>query len=143
MEQVIVIALIMLLGIALVLGIVIPIFKNHSNVSDGIVNYDAMMRKFVYKVPFSKQEILRILQEHRDVDELSCEFQMERSVVKISEYYSNREYFFTVQECDGYSILRLDQVSSMSMQGHVPYKLNPFMVEKLNAQLLPFDQYGA
>jgi len=27
------------------------------------------------------------------------------------------------------------------MQSHVPYKLNPFLVNKLQAQIVPFSQY--
>ena len=42
-----------LILIPLVLIIVIPIYKNHKKATNGIMNYDDTIRKFVYKVPFS------------------------------------------------------------------------------------------
>jgi len=30
----------------------------------------------------------------------------------------------------------------IGMQSHLPYKLNPFFVSKLQAEIVPFSQYG-
>ncbi len=124
-----------------VLCIIIPIYKNHSKVTDSIINHDSTMRKFVYKINFSNQEIISLLNTKSDVDELSCTFDFDKSVIRFSQYSSHRDYYFRVQECDGYSILRLEQVALVGMQSHVPYKLNPFMVSKLQAEIIPFSQY--
>ena len=35
-----------LILIPLVLGIIIPVYKNHSSVTGGIINYDSTMKKF-------------------------------------------------------------------------------------------------
>ena len=58
-----------------------------------------------------------------------------------SEYESSRKYSFEIQECEGFSILRLSQISLIEMQSHIPYKLNPFLIKKLNAQIVPFAEY--
>ena len=128
--------------IPLVLGIIIPIHKDHSKVTGGIINYDSTMRKFVYKIDLSSQEIINLLNTKNDVDELSCAFDFEKSVIRFSEYGSHRDYYFQVQECSDFSILRLEQVALIGMKSYVPYKLNPLIVSKLQAEIVPFSQYG-
>ncbi len=128
--------------IPLVFGIIIPIYKKHSSVTGGIINYDSGMRKFVYKVNLSYQQVVDLLNTKNDVDELSCAFDFEKSVIRFSGYGSHRDYYFQVQECSDFSILRLEQVALIGMQSHVPYKLNPFIVGKLQAEIVPFSQYG-
>lgn len=125
----------------LVLGMIIPIYKEHSKVTGGIINYDSAMRKFVYKIYLSSQEIIDLLNTKNDIDELSCAFDFEKSVIRFSEYGSHRDYYFQLQECGDFSILRLEQVALIGMKSHVPYKLNPFMVSKLQAEIVPFFQY--
>ena len=127
--------------IPLVLGIIIPIYKNHSKVTGGIINYDSTMRKFVYKINLSSQEIVDLLNTKNDIDELSCTFDFEKSVIRFSDYGSHRDYYFKIQECSDFSVLRLEKVDLIGMQSHVPYKLNPFIVSKLRAEIVPFSQY--
>ncbi len=127
----------------LVLGIILPIYKKHKEVSDGIINYDSTMRKFVYKVNYPSEEILNLLVTKNDADELTCEINFEKAILKFSEYGSSREYYYNIQECNGFSIIRFEQVALIGMSSHVPYKLNPFMVQKLQAEIIPYSQYGA
>ena len=126
----------------LVLGILIPIYRDHNKVTGGIINYDSTMRKYVYKIYLSNREIVNLLNTKNGVDELSCAFDFKKSIIRFSEYGSHRDYYFSVQECGDFSILRLEQVSSIGMRSHVPYKLNPFIVSKLQAEIVPFSQYG-
>ena len=128
--------------IPLVLGIIIPIYKNHSKVTGGIINYDSSMRKFVYKVNLSHQQMVDLLNTKNDADELSCTFDFDKAIIRFSEYGSHRNYYFQIQEYSGFSILKLEQVELIGMSSHVPYKLNPFIVNKLQAEIVPFSQYG-
>ena len=128
--------------IPLVLGIIIPIYKKHHRVTGGIVNYDSTMRKFVYKINLSYQQIVDLLNTKNDVDELSCTFDSGKAIIRFSDYGSHRDYYFQVQEFDGFSILWLEQVALIGMQSHIPYKLNPFFVSKLHAEIVPFSQYS-
>ena len=100
------------------------------------------MRKFVYKINLSRQEIIDLLNAKNVIDELSCSFDLEKSVIRFFEYGSHRDYYFKIQECSDFSILRLEQVALLGMQSSVPYKLNPFIVSKLQAEIVPFSQYG-
>ena len=133
------VAFFFLLLIPLVLAITIPTYKNHYKATSNVVNYDSMMRKFVYKVCMSSEQLINELKNTTDIDELSCDFDHEISVIKFSEYGSQKEYYFQIQECDGFSILRLEQVTLLGMQSHIPYKLNPFLVSKLQAEIIPFS----
>lgn len=142
MEIIIWVILLFVIVIPLILGYTLPIYKNHYKTTAGVINYDSAMRKFVYKVYFSKEEIIISLKRKNDIDELSCTFDFERSVIRFSEYGSSREYYFEIQECDGFSILRLNQVSLIGMKSSVPFKLNPFLVSKINAEIIPFSLYG-
>ena len=126
----------------LVLGISIPIYKRHYKATGSNINYDATMRKFVYKVNLSGEDIINVLKIKNDIDELSCTFDFDRSVIKFSEYGSYRKYFFQIQECNGFSILRLKQVEVLGMSSWLPFKLNPFIVSKLQAEIIPYSKYG-
>ncbi len=125
----------------LAFGTIIPMHKEHEKVSNGIINYDSVMRKFVYKVYLSRQEVITLLKSKNETDELTCTFNDDETIIKISEYGSNRKYYFQVQELNGFSLLKLEQVSVIGMQSWVPFKLNPFLVKKLNAEIVPFSQH--
>ncbi len=127
---------------ALVLGIIIPIYKNHKKISNGIINYDSTMRRFVYKVNLSRQEVIKLLKTKNEVDELICSFNDDETIITIAEYSSNRKYYFEVREYKEYSILRLEQIALIGTQSWVSYKLNPFISSKLQAEIIPFSQYG-
>lgn len=128
--------------IPLVLGITIPIYKNHISVTGGIINYDSTMRKFVYKINLSYQQVVDLLNTKNDVDELSCTFDFDKAIIRFSEYGSHRDFYFQIQKCSDFFILKLEQVELIGTKSHVPYKLNPFFVSKLQAEIIPFSQYG-
>lgn len=128
--------------VSLFLVMIIPIYKSHNNVTGGTINYDSAMRKFVYKVNLSGEDIISLLKTKNDADELACDFDLDKSVIKFTEYSSYRKYFFQIKEYNGFSVLRLEQVELIGMQSHIPYKLNPFMASKLKAEIIPFSQHG-
>lgn len=134
--------------ILIILGVTIPMFKRHRKATGGIVNYDAAMRKFVYKINLRCDEFVELLTDGSDgcidvdIDALSCTVDPGGSVIRFSEYGADKEYRFRIQEYDGFSVLRLEQVALLGMQSSIPYKLNPFMVHKLQAEIVPFSEYG-
>ena len=100
-----------LLMIPLVLGIIIPTIRSHRKTTGKTVNYDAMMRVFMYRIQMSEEAIINTLKAKSSMDELSCEFDFERSIVKISEYGSSRDYYYTIQTYDVYSVLILAKIA--------------------------------
>lgn len=129
-----------LILIPLVLGMIIPIYKKHHETTNGIINYDPYMRKFIYKVNLSKEQIIGILNTKNATDELVCKVCYEESSIEFSEYGSSKKYYYSIQEYRGFSILRLEQAAWIGTKSYIPYKLNPFMVKKLQAELIPFSQ---
>ena len=115
--------------------------KEHRKTVKDCINYDAMMQKFVYEVPMSKNEIIRTLQMAKDIDELKCTFDFELSIIDFEEFGSHLEYYYQIEERADFSVLRLRRVKTIERNGYVPYKLNPFLSSKLNARIVPFDWY--
>lgn len=124
------------------LGIILPIYKSHRKATGGIINYDASMRKFVYGINLSRDDIIHSLSLKNVFDELYCTFDFDESMIRFSEENSHRDYYFQIQECNGFSILRLKQVALIGESSLVPYKLNQFMVSKLQAEIIPYSLYG-
>lgn len=135
-------AIIIFVIVFLVSGISIPIYKKHKKVTGDIINYDVTMRKFVYKVNLSSEDIIRLLKIKNVADELSCSFDFDRSVINFIEYGANLEYYFQVQEYNEFSVLRLEQVALIGMQSYTPFKLNSFISGKLKAEIIPYSQYS-
>ena len=132
------------------LGVLIPKYEKFAKATGSVVNYDRNMTKFVYKVYMSREEIISSLKIMNVKDELSCTFDFERNIVIFTDILMsyvykgiNKKYFYEIQECDGFSILKLSSVSPLfSERNDIPYKLNPFMVSKINAEIVPFSKYG-
>ena len=122
----------------LILGSLIPIYKRHKKVTGGVVNYDPFMREFVYKVYMSGEEIVNSLKIPNVKDALSCKFDFEKHTILFSEYGGCIEYFYEIREYDGFSILKLSQ-ASIFLRGYISYKINPFLVSKINAEIIPFS----
>ena len=121
------------------LGILLPIIIKHKTVNNGIINYNNSMTKYVYKVNLSKAEILKLLKGTSEFDELSCTFNEDETIIKFSKTGSYIKYYFLVREYDDYSLLQLEQASKFG--NYLQYKLNPFFVNKLNAEIVPFSLY--
>ena len=129
------------LFIFLVLGITIPLYKKENEASRGIVNHDHFT-KFVYRVRGSASDIIAQLLWRGETDALYCDYDPSRGVMIFSDYTFSDEFYFYVYEYGDYSIVRLEAVSSFNLDPYISHKLNPFMVDKLQAEIVPFSQYG-
>ena len=134
--------LLLILFLSIVLGMLLPIIKRHKEATGGIVNHDPSMTRFVYKVYFGRDEIIRLLEMKNIEDEISFQFDSDRSIVTVSEPGASQKYSCTVVEYEGWSILRLEKVHLLDMQSHIQYKLNPCIIRKLSAVPVPFSEYG-
>ena len=121
------------------LGIIIPIFKKHYKTTGAIINYNATMSKFVYKVNLKSDDLIEKLKCKNIDDELSCTIDLANSVMTFSDDNDTREYHYCIQESSDYSVLKLENVSLISMKSQIPYKLNTYMVRKLHAEMLPYS----
>lgn len=143
-----------------------PIYKKHEKATSGVVNYDCNMNKFVYKVYMSGEEIIRSLKIMNVQDDLSCKFNFKKNIIIFSDLGHKEEFFYEIQEYDGFSILKLSKAFLIELKplpfltrknnaeikygnyyytrrvGSICYRLNPFLVNKINAEIIPFSQYG-
>lgn len=141
MEYIFFILFFILILIPLILGHIIPIYRNHKEATGDIINYDSYMCKFVYKVNWPSEVIITKLATRNDVDDLFCSFDSEKSIVRISEYGSHRDYYYQIIECDGFCILKLELVQLIGTSSQISLKLNPFMIDKIQAETIPFSEY--
>ena len=111
-------------------------------VSKGVVNHDNFMREFIFKIDKPEEEILSILSSEIKSDFFSCTLNQNEKTITFYEFRDMNEYKYDIQEYDNYCILRLKQTSFISNIRDVLYKLNPFIVKKLNAEIIPYSKDG-
>ena len=140
MELLVYIILIFVVVLPLVAFMLIPIYKEHFAVTNKAKNYDSFMQTFIYKVPLSAEDIIKSLSIANDADELTCTFDLKHSIVKIEEYGSNIKYYIQIEKHEGFSILKLQQIHTIVSQSHIPLKLHPYRVNKLQAEIVPFSE---
>ena len=116
---------------------IIPTLRQYHKVTT-IRNHNMFMTKFIYKVDLSELDIFCLLNQKRADDDLSCSFDYDRRVITFSYNTSAVEYSFQIQKQDGYSLFRLEQIDVTSSKTAISYKLNPFIVGKLRAELIPY-----
>ena len=128
-----------LIGIAVLLYWV-PIWRRHKVSVRNAVNHTPAMTCFVYKVALPRDEILQRLSEKDKTDCLSCSLDLPEQKVKFSGFSSGAEYTLSFQETDGGTLLRLRQATFISnlFSKEIPLKLNPFFIQKLNAEIIPY-----
>ena len=114
----------------------------HQKSSGGVVNYDCLMRKFVYMTPLSKEEVFVRLGEQNYADSLQCTFAPNLSIVYFSTFWGTIRYHFQMEHLGDRILLRFHKIGFTTC-GYFPYKLNPYIITKLNAVPLPYAQYGA
>ena len=137
----------LLLGLligSLVVGIVmlhwLPIWLRHKASVRNAVNHTPAMTCFVYKVALPRDEILQRLSEKDKPDCLSCSLDLPEKKVKFSGFSSGAEYTLSFQETDGGTLVHLKQATFISnlFSKEIPLKLNPFFIQKLNAEIIPY-----
>ena len=89
----------------------------------------------------TKEQIFQALHTHCETDALSCSVNIQESVLKFTWYHEHEEYFIVIREAPGESLILLKAIHPVAGQTPFSGLLNPFMVEKLNAVLLPYSEY--
>lgn len=117
-------------------------YRELQKVSKGIINYDNFVREFIFKIDKPKEEIISILSSENKSDFFSCTLNQDENNITFYEFGDKNEYKYDIQEYDNYCILRLKQTSIVSNIRDVLYKLNPFIVKKLNAKIIPYSKDG-
>ncbi len=118
-----------------------PAYKEYKNTVSENVNHDAEMRTFLYRTKLNENQIIQALRVRNTADALVCEIDEEHKIMKFSEYGSFREYYYCITRQEDDSVLVLEQVAPIGMQGGlVPFKLNSFVIAKLDAEASPYEE---
>ncbi|MBQ8145169.1 MAG: hypothetical protein IJ039_00140 [Clostridia bacterium] len=142
MEIFIYIALGALIVFSFAIIFTLSMHKKNNVATDGVINYDYAARKFVYKVNLTRDEIISILQTVRSDDALTCTFDSDTSTMIFSDLWDREKYYLVVQKDIDFSVLRLERIGLSTRRSQIKYKLNPFIISKLNAEAVPFAEYG-
>jgi hypothetical protein len=100
------------------------------------------MCKFIFKVPLPADAIISALATKNIHDTLSCKIDTEQSTIQFSDINSSRKYFYAIHSSEGYSIFYLSHTAWIGSRSTIPYKINPFIISKLNAEPVPYAQYA-
>lgn len=137
----IIIILCVLICLSLVFLVNIPIINKHRESTVNVINYDLFMRKFIYKVPLHRDEITRLLLTKNITENLSCTYDSAESTLKFSATSELQTYYIQIEEHDGYCVLKLENTAKIPMRSSIPLKINPFIIDKLQAEPIPYSMF--
>ena len=131
-----VIIFVVMIPIALYL-ILKPMFKRNK-LSNGIVNYDTFMRKYVFSVALDKEEFYSQLKMPNVQDVLEYTLSNDDTVITFMLYNSKCPYKINVDAFNESIILRVEQ---LSLNSKPAFYINEFFIKKFNAKPLDFEKY--
>ena len=131
-----VIIFVVMIPIALYL-ILKPMYK-HNKLSNGIVNYDTFMRKYVFSVALDKEEFYSQLKMPNVQDVLEYTLSNDDTVITFMLYNGKYPYKINVDAFNESIILRVEQ---LSLNSKPAFYINEFFIKKFNAKPLDFEKY--
>ena len=127
----------------LVLASWIPIWRRKSRAENGVVNHDAMMTRFIWRVRLAPSEIIPALTKENVQDALRCSLEPDGQTLRMSLGHSEDVYYrFTIDQHSGFSVLRLEQTPVFLAHGMQKTMLNPYVIAKLGAEPLPYHDWS-
>ncbi len=126
--------------LALLAAVLVPPMVRHRKVT-AVRNHNVARMKFVYKIEMSQEALLDTLSD--STNNLAFRINRENATMRICDASSTILYYYDIEKiADETVVLRLEQRSYVTMRSQISYKLNPFFVDFLDAELLPFEEYG-
>ena len=136
MEKHIYLLVILFFGVCIpaVLYIILKPMHQQRKLTNGVVNYDAAMRKFIFKIFISKEDFYSKLKTPNIKDVLEYDFNEQISVITFKRYNAQFSYGIKIDEHKEFVILTVEQISISS---RISYFINAFFIRKFNAE--PID----
>ena len=122
-------------------GISWPIYKENRRVSGNTQNHDWQYTRYVFRAPMPKEQVLQALAVRSEIDDLVCKVNTAESILTFSWYHDSREFYFVMEDTPEGCLIFLKAIPNLLCGNQIPQLLNPHMVRKLNAVLLPYSQY--
>lgn len=120
----------------------IPAQKRHQHASGGIKNHNSTCTKFVFRIPMTKEEICTLLSRPFFIGNLSTRFNAEESELTFWDLHGEYTFYVNIQQCTEFSILRLNWKRTIRGRTTFYLQINPFFVEHLDAEIIPYNMYG-
>ena len=136
--------LIIVIPACIVAIIAFSAYKNIDKRKQGLINYDSCMRKFVFRVDLTKEEVYERLRTRNVTDVLEYILNEDLSVITFKYYNGVISYTFSVCEYDNndYLIIRLEQLLLIPGKSRILKNINKFFFMKLDAKILDYDKYS-
>lgn len=136
--------LIIVIPACIVAIIAFSAYKNIDKRKQGLINYDSCMRKFVFRVDLTKEEVYERLRTRNVTDVLEYILNEDLSVITFKYYNGEISYTFSVCEYDNndYLIIRLEQLLLIPGKSRILKNINKFFFMKLDAKILDYDKYS-
>ena len=131
-----IVVFVVMIPIALYL-ILKPMFK-HNKLLNGIVNYDTLMRKYVFSVAIGKEEFYSQLKMPNAQDVLEYTLSNDDTIITFMLYNDKYPYKINVDAFNVSIILRVEQ---LSLNSKPAFYINEFFIKKFNAKPLDFEKY--
>ena len=115
-----------------------PMFR-HNKMLDGIVNNDAFMRKYVFRIDLTKEDFYTQLKTRNINDVLEYSLNDNCSVITFIMYSTKYSYAIKVDDFNESIVLRVEQIQAISRSAFI---INEFFIKKFNATPLEFEKYS-
>ena len=133
---------VILFALLYTLFVFVPNYKRHRQVSGSVVNHNSSFTKFVFHIPMTKEEICTLLSRPFSIGNLSTRFNAEGSELTFWDLHGEYTFYVNIQQCTEFSILRLNWKRTIRGRTTFYLQINPFFVEHLDAEIIPYNMYG-
>ena len=124
--------------IPIVLYLILKPMLQHRKLLNGVVNYDTLMRKYVFRIALKKEDFYTQLKAQNVYDVLEYTLSEDATVITFKLYNSKYPYEIKVEAFDESIVLRVKQLSAV---GRPAFLINEFFLKKFNAKPLDFEKY--
>lgn len=124
--------------IPIVLYLILKPMVQHRKLLNGVVNYDTLMREYVFRIALKKEDFYTQLKAPNVYDVLEYTLSEDATVITFKLYNSKYPYEIKVEAFDESIVLRVKQLSAV---GRPAFLINEFFMKKFNAKPLDFEKY--
>lgn len=122
----------------LALYLILKPMLQHQKILKGIVNYDALVKKYVFSIALKKEDFYAQLKIHNINDVLEYTLSDDCTVITFKMYNGKYPYKINVDTLNESIILKVEQIAVTSKPA---FYINEFFIKKFDAVPLEFEKY--
>lgn len=117
-----------------------PMIKEQK-ISSGIRNQDMFSQNYLFMIKHSKQDFLKQIEIPNITDTMEYTFDDSTMTITFSKYGTHVPYTVIVKELENGCYIQLTKNALVVDGCRISYYINEFMINKFDAELLPYDEY--